>query len=149
MIGGGGRRTLTLAAREADIVGLAPRTLGAQRTDPNSITLAATAEKIQWVREAAGDRFGHLTFDVYPSGWPVVVTDDPRAEAEKVVAHLAGRTAVDLTVDDVLASPHLFIGTVESLVEKVVMLRETLGISSFMVGEVDELAAVVERLRGT
>ena len=29
------------------------------------------------------------------------------------------------------------------------MLRETLGISSFMLGEVDELAPVVERLRGT
>ncbi|HYH94277.1 MAG TPA: TIGR03621 family F420-dependent LLM class oxidoreductase [Candidatus Saccharimonadales bacterium] len=149
MIGGGGRRTLALAGREADIVGLAPRTLGAQRTDPTSITLAATAEKIEWVRAAAGDRFDDLTFDVYPSGWPVVVTDDPRTEAAKVVAHLAGRTETDLDVDDVLASPHLFIGTIESLVEKCQMLRETLGISSFMLGEVDELAPVVERLRGT
>ena len=34
-IGGGGRRTLTLAAREADIVGLAPRILGEQRADPH------------------------------------------------------------------------------------------------------------------
>lgn len=33
------------------------------------------------------------------------------------------------------------------LVEKFEMLRERLGISSFMVGDIDELASVVERLR--
>jgi len=148
MIGGGGRRILTLAGREADIVGLAPRTLGEQRTDPRSITLAATAEKIGWVREAAGDRFDDLVLDVYPSAWPIIVTDDPRAEAEKVVEHLAGRADVDLTVDDVLASPHLFVNTIDGFVEKFERLRAELGISSFMVGEIDELAPVVARLSG-
>ena len=148
MIGGGGRRILTLAGREADIVGLAPRTLGEQRTDPRSITLAATAEKIGWVREAAGDRFDDLVLDVYPSAWPIVVTDDPRAEAEKVVEHLAGRADVDLTVDDVLASPHLFVNTIDGFVEKFERLRAELGISSFMIGEIDELAPVVARLSG-
>ena len=44
MIGGGGRRTLTLAAREADIVGLAPRIKGG-RADPASITFAGVAER--------------------------------------------------------------------------------------------------------
>jgi probable F420-dependent oxidoreductase len=148
MIGGGGRRVLTLAGREADIVGLAPRTLGEQRTDPRSITLAATAEKIGWVREAAGDRIDDLVFDVYPSAWPIVVTDDPRAEAEKVVEHLAGRADVDLTADDVLASPHLFVNTIDGFVEKFERLRDELGISSFMIGEIDELAPVVARLSG-
>ncbi len=56
MIGGGGRRVLSLAGREADIVSLAPRTLANQRTDPRSLTFAATAEKVAWVRAAAGDR---------------------------------------------------------------------------------------------
>ena len=46
LIGGGGRRTLELAGREADIVGLAPRTLVGERTDPRSITFAAAVEKI-------------------------------------------------------------------------------------------------------
>jgi probable F420-dependent oxidoreductase len=41
-IGGGGRSTLELAAREANIVGLAPRILSGQRPDPHSITWAAT-----------------------------------------------------------------------------------------------------------
>jgi len=149
LIGGGGRRTLTLAGREADIVGLAPRILSGQRSDPASLTVAAAAEKIEWVREAAGDRFDDLVFNVYPSTWPIVITDDPRAEARKVIEHLRGRNPADLTEDEVLESPHLFIGTVESLVDKLRMLRERLGITSFMTGDIDELAPVVERLAGT
>ena len=39
LIGGGGRRTLGLAAREADIVGLAPRQLSGQRVEPRSLTV--------------------------------------------------------------------------------------------------------------
>ncbi len=148
LIGGGGRRTLALAGREANIVGLAPRVLAGQRSDPGSLTLAAAAEKIEWVREAAGERFDQLVFNVYPSSWPVTITDHARSEAGKVVDHLRGRSAVDLTEDEVLESPHLFIGSVEGLVEKLRMLRERLGISSFMCGDLDELIPVVERLVG-
>jgi len=149
LIGGGGRRTLALAGREADIVGLAPRILPGQGVDPASLTLAAAAEKVQWVRDSAGDRFDHLVFNVYPSAWPITITAEPRREAARVVEHLSGRTAVDLTVDEVLESPHLFIGTVDGIVEKFRMLRERLGITSFMTGDMDELAPVVERLAGT
>jgi hypothetical protein len=42
----------------------------------------------------------------------------------------------------------LFIGSIDGLVEKFRMLRERLGITSFMTGEIDELAPVVERLAG-
>lgn len=149
LIGGGGRRTLGLAAREADIVGLAPRQLSGQRVEPRSLTWAATEEKIGWVREAAGDRFGGLELNVYPSSWEIVVTDDARAEAHRVIDHLRARSGIELTVDEVLGSPHLFIGTVDALVDKIRDLRARLGISSFMLGEVDELAPVVERLAGT
>ncbi len=148
-IGGGGRTTLALAGREADIVGLAPRIIPGQRTDPGSLTLAATAEKIEWVREAAGARFHELVFNAYPSSWPIVVTDDARGEARKVVEHLHGRTAEDLTEDEVLESPHLFIGSIDGLTEKLQMLRERLGISSFMLGDIEELAPIVERLAGS
>jgi probable F420-dependent oxidoreductase len=146
-IGGGGRRTLTLAAREADIVGLAPRIRGEERVDPLSITWAATEEKLAWIREAAGDRFDNLTINVYPSQWPITVTDDIRGEARKVLARMKERTGIELSEDDVIASPHIFIGSIDRFVEKFQELRERLGISSFMVGSLDELAPVVERLR--
>ena len=148
-IGGGGRRTLSVAGREADIVSLAPRLLTGQRGDPHSITWAGTEEKIGWVREAAGARFADIELNVYPTQWPIVVTNDLRAEARKVVDKTRSRTGVELTEDEVIAAPNIFIGSIDRFVEKFQELRERLGISSFMVGEIDELAPVVERLAGT
>ena len=98
-LGGGGRRSLTLAAREADIVGLAPRP-----GDPRSMTAAATEEKIGWVRAAAGDRFDRLEFNAYPSGGPVVVTNDARAEAGRRADRIRQQSGVELTVEEVLES---------------------------------------------
>ena len=152
-IGGGGRRVLTLAGREADIVGLAPRTLatvggGTVRSDPRSITIAATEEKIGWIREAAGDRFGALELNVYPTGSPPILTDAARRTAADILDGIRARTGVDIPVDDYLESPHVLIGSVDGLVSKLAELRERLGITSFMVGDVDTLAPVVERLSG-
>jgi probable F420-dependent oxidoreductase len=148
-IGGGGRSTLELAAREAQTVGLAPRILRGGVPDPRSFTWAATEEKIGWVREAAGERFDELTLNVYPSFWPVTVTDDLDGEAAKVVAAMTVRSGIELTVEDVIESPHIFIGSHDRFVEKFTELRDHLGISSFLVGELDELAPVVQRLAGT
>jgi probable F420-dependent oxidoreductase len=148
LVGGGGRTTLELAAREAQIVGLAPRILSGQRADPRSITWAATEEKIGWVRAVAGDRFGELTFNVYPTQWPVTVTDNLRAEARKVIDAMKQRTGMELTEDEVIESPHIFIGSHDRFDEKFAELRERLGISSFLV-DLDELGPVVERLAGT
>jgi probable F420-dependent oxidoreductase len=148
-IGGGGRRTLELAAREANIVGLAPRILSGQRADAHSITWAATEEKIGWVREAAGERFDDLEFNVYPSQWPIVVTDDLHGEARKVIEGMKERTGVEMTEQEVIDSPHIFIGSIDRFVEKFSELRERLGINSFLVGSLDDLGSVVERLAGT
>jgi len=149
LIGGGGRRLLTLAGREADIVSLAPRIAPNGRVDPHSVTVEATSEKIGWVREAAGDRFGDIELNIYPSMWPIVVTGDARAEGAKIAEHLRGRTGVEVSVDQILESPHIFVGSTDGLVDKFVSLRERLGISSIMVGGIDELAPVVERLKGS
>jgi probable F420-dependent oxidoreductase len=147
-IGGGGRRTLTLAGREAAIVGLAPRILGNAKLDAMSLTLVATREKIDWVRAAAGERFESLEFNIYPSAWPVVITDSVRDEARRVIDSLRSRTGIELTEDDVIDSPHIFIGSVDRLVEKFLQLREELGISSILLGEIDELTPVLEQLSG-
>lgn len=150
-IGGGGKRILTLAAREANTVGLAPRILpeAGIRTDPRSITVEGTAEKVAWVREAAGDRFPDLEFNVYPSGAPVLVTDHARKDGADALDDLRRRSGVELPLDEFLASPHVFIGSIDGLAEKLVGLRETLGISSVMVGDIDTLGPLVGRLAGT
>jgi len=148
-IGGGGRRTLTLAAREAQIVGLAPRILPNGAGDPASVTFAATAEKIEWVREAAAERFDSLELNAYPSMTGVSVTNNARREAEELSDALHARSGVRVGAEELLDSPHIFIGSVDGFVEKFQRLRRELGISSIMVGDVDELAPVVERLAGT
>jgi probable F420-dependent oxidoreductase len=149
LIGGGGRRTLELAGREAQIIGLAPRIGPGGRGDPRSITVAATAEKIEWVRAAADDRFADLEFNIYPSMSNVIVTDDARSEVAALRARLVERSGFDVSEDQLLASPHIFIGSIDGLVEKFQRLREELGISSIMLGDIDELAPVVERLAGS
>ncbi len=148
-IGGGGRRTLTLAGEQADIIGLAPRIRPGAVLDAQSLTWAATREKIDWVRTAAGDRFDSLEFNVYPSAWQPVITDDLAGEVAKVIAALRARTGVELTEQQVRESPHLFIGSVDHLVEKFQRLREELGISSFLLGGIGELEPVLDRLAGT
>lgn len=148
LIGGGGRRTLSLAAREAQIVGLGPRTGPTGGRDPRSLTWAATAEKIAWVREAAANRFDELRLNVYPSAVPVTIVDGARAEAARVADALEASSGVRLTEDEVLESPQMFIGSLERLEEKFIAMREGLGISSIMVGELGPLDAVVKRLAG-
>ena len=150
LIGGGGRRTLSLAGREADIVGLAPRTQpGSTLVDPRSLTVEAAAEKLEWVREAAGDRYDRLEINAYPSQFPSLVTDRGWAEATDRAAAITARSGIAISADELLASPHQYIGTVGSLCDKLVELRQRLGISSYMLGDVDEMAPVVERLAGT
>jgi probable F420-dependent oxidoreductase len=149
MIGGGGRRTLTLAGRQAQIVSFAPRVRADGKGDPLSFTLEATAEKIGWVREAAGERFGELILNVYPSMSQPSVTDRAADEIGELARGLTEWTGTPLTDRQAAESPHVMIGSVDSLTEKFTMLRERLGISSILVGELGPLDPVVARLAGT
>jgi probable F420-dependent oxidoreductase len=148
-IGGGGRRTLTLAAREAQIVGLAPRIQPSGAPDTRSITFEATREKIGWVADAAGDRFDELALNVYPSMTGVSITEDPLREAREVAERLRERSGMTVGAEELLDSPHIFVNTIDGFVEKLRRHRDQLGISSIMVGAIGELDPVVERLAGT
>jgi len=148
LIGGGGKRVLQLAGREAQIVGLAPR-IGQKTGGFRSCTFEATREKIAWIKAAAGARFDQIELNTYPAFRPASVTDDPRNAAEELLARLNERASSGLTVDELLDSPHVFIGTVDGLVEKFTRLRDDLGISYVMVGSgMDDFAPVVARLAG-
>jgi probable F420-dependent oxidoreductase len=149
MIGGGGRRLLSLAARQAQIVGIAPRSGRYGAGDPQSLTWEATVEKIGWVREAAGDRFDQLELNVYPSRVSPLITDDSRSALRQAADAIQQRNGVRLSEEQLRRSPHIWIGSLDSLVEKALELRSALGITSIMTGDVDELAPVVERLAGT
>jgi probable F420-dependent oxidoreductase len=147
LIGGGSRRVLALAAREADIVGLLPRADSLERRDFSDWLPAAAAEKVAFVRQAAGDRFERLELSTCNPLWPVQVTDRARAVATEMAARIEGGLGMRVSAEDLLESPFVFIGSVDHLVDKLRDLRDRLGVGSVMLGELDDrVTPIVERL---
>jgi probable F420-dependent oxidoreductase len=147
MIGGGGKRMLEFAAREAQIVGLAPRLPSPAKPDLLSVLADATLEKVGWIRAAAGERIDDLELNTYPCLGPVQVTDEPLRAAGELSDRLHERYGVRLTADELLDSPHVFYGSVNQLVEKCLGLRERFGITYVLVlGDMHAFAPVIERL---
>jgi alkanesulfonate monooxygenase SsuD/methylene tetrahydromethanopterin reductase-like flavin-dependent oxidoreductase (luciferase family) len=142
-VGGGGKRLLSVAAREANIVGLLSRALPGGGIDWAEGTEASLARKVDWVRAAAGDRFAQLELALLFQG--TAVTDRPEAAAaEMAPAH-------GLTADQVLASTEFALGSVDQIVERLCRLREEYGISyvSVFPEAAEAFAPVVARLAGT
>jgi hypothetical protein len=87
--------------------------------------------------------------NIYPSTVPPEITCDPLGTLRPWADRLSERTGTTLTPEQLLDSPHVFVNTLDGLVEKLRRLRDELGISSIMVGAVGDLDPVVERLAGT
>lgn len=150
LIGGGGRKGLEFAAREAQIVGLAPRLPAAGKADIRSVLAPETDEKLEWVRAAAGARLHEIEVNTYPCLGPVQVSDNALAAARELSERLEERYGDKLTPEELLQSPHVFLGTVEQLTQKCLELRERWGITYILVlGDIRAFAPVVERLSGT
>ena len=145
LLGGGGKRMLRLAAREADIVNVNfDLREGRVNRDLVRTGLAeATDEKLGWIKEAASERLDQIELSV--TIFLANITDD----RESVAAMMAGGIGAEST--DILAMPHFLIGTVDEVVEDLVARRERYGISYVIVpGEADEsFAPVVAKLAGT
>jgi probable F420-dependent oxidoreductase len=161
MIGGGGKRMLRIAGREADVVSLnfdlssnalpgePPPTVGGIMTPKIAATgtAAMVDEKIGWVREGAGARFDDVELNI--TTFVLMITDDPQRAAEGVAADLG------ITPAQVLELPFALIGSVEQMADTLVERRERYGISyiTFPMPMIPDgyktLAPLVERLAGT
>ena len=145
LIGGGGRRVLSVAGRRADIVGininLAKGVIDAD-AGPDG-TAERTDDKVAWVREAAGDRFDSLELQVRVH--LVLVTDDRAGMADA----LAG--GFGLTPEAALGSPHSLVGTVEQICDDLVERRARWGLSYIGVSldAMEAMRPVVATLTGT
>ena len=151
-VGGGSPKLLRFAAQNAQIVSIAPRVLPDGTADVIGCTFAGSEKKIAIIREAAGSRLDQLEINTYPSlsALSAKVTDQAGPVAREIADQIRRRYRIDLSEQDVLESPHVFIGSVDSLVEKFQMLRERLGISHIFVGDdASAFAPVVERLSGS
>lgn len=145
LIGGGGKRVLSFAAREADIVGI-NATMHAGAVGPEAfatMTADAVDDKVALVRAAAGDRLPKIEMNV--RAFMVNVTDD-RAGALKF---LAGLLAVEESMLE--QTPFALIGSTDKIIEDLLERRERWGFSYVIVGgdDVDSFAPVVAALNGT
>jgi probable F420-dependent oxidoreductase len=144
LIGGGGRRVLGIAAREADIVGINPNLkAGAIGADAAADASAeATDRKVGWVRDAAGARFDDLELNCLL--FACIPTDD-RAGTAEMMAGLFGSTP-----EQMLEVPHALMGTVDEMCEDLEARRDRWGFSYVVVQHdaIDALAPVIARMAG-
>ena len=144
LLGGGGKRMLTLAAREGDIVHV-NYNLGEGRINPKLVQTGMaerTEEKLRWIKEAAGDRLDD--FDLGFTVFFANITDDRDSLASTIAPSMGFQPR------DVLDMPHFLIGTLDQIEHDLRERRERYGFSHVILpGETaDELAPIVERLAG-
>jgi len=146
-IGGGGQRLLSVAAREADIIGFLPRARpDGQGQDITDATPQALEQKITWVREAAGARFADLELGILVAQ---VLTTEDREQAAHLIASTLAR-GFKVSTDVILQAPYLLLGTVDQMCEDLLARRERYDISYISVFEqsMETLAPGVARLAG-
>ena len=145
VIGGGGRRMLRLAAREADVVGVNPN-LRAGYVGPEVAAEATPAkfeERIAWVKEAAGDRLADIDLQILT--FFVQFTDNKQEVAENLAPMFGMDAATALEV------PLVLLGTVDEICDTLEARRERYGFNYVVVHdpEIESFGPVVERLTGT
>ena len=146
VVGGGGPKVLAVAAKHAQIVGINANLHAGVGTHPDSIrslTAAATDEKLDVLRRAAGDRFADLEIQTLTG--IVIVTDDREPIAEGIASHFGVPAAV------ALETPAVLVGSTEQIIEELETRRARWQMSYVVVPEefVDPMAPVVSRLAGT
>jgi probable F420-dependent oxidoreductase len=144
MIGGGSPRVLGIAGRLADIVSINFDNSAGKLGEHGlaSGTSGGTTDKLQWIRDGAGERFDDIEIEI--GAYFTTVTDQTEATMSATSA------AVGMTTEALAAHPHTLIGSVDQICEKIIERREKYGISYVTVGRhaLDDFAPVVAKLAG-
>ncbi|GHO64450.1 LLM class F420-dependent oxidoreductase [Ktedonobacter sp. SOSP1-52] len=127
LMGTAGKRMLTIAAREADIIAPAVR-MGPQGVDPTDVPME---EKIAWIREAAGERFSHI--ELAQPAYEISLSDNSAPVFSPPGMCMPMRTM-----------------TTDQAIEHLLAHRERYGFSYIQVfdGQLENFAPVVARLNG-
>jgi probable F420-dependent oxidoreductase len=133
LIAGNGNRLLTLAAQQADIIGLT----GANEHGADD----ALAERIEFVRAAAGDRFGNLELNLAITG----VSDS----SGKPDLTMTRRYVPGLSDEQLLALPSVLGGSPRDIADTLRGYHDTYGLTSITVQEhhADTIAKVIAEFR--
>ncbi len=133
LIAGNGDRVLTIAARYAHIIGLTGS--GKAVADP-------LAERVAFVRAAAGDRFDGLVLNIS-------ITASPSDSSGMPDLRLTRRFAPHMSDEQLLAMPGVLSGTPRDIADKLRGLRDTYGLTYFTVQDnhAEYFAKVIAELR--
>ncbi len=143
LIAGAGPRIIKFAAREADIINIAPRPPTVGPTPVGSMGFGLTmADEIAMIKEAAGDRYKDIELSVFAQA--ANVTDDEKAALEKVASDL------NTTYEAADLMPATLVGPVDSVVERILRHREQFDITYRTIPffAMDAMAPVVAKLSG-
>jgi probable F420-dependent oxidoreductase len=133
LIAGNGNRLLTIAAQHADIIGLTGAGYG-DAADP-------LAARVEFVRNAAGDRFADLELNL-------AITAVPSGDSEQPDLALT-RRFMDLSDEELMALPSVLSGSPRGIADTLLGYHEKYGLTSFTFQEnhVDTIAKVIAELR--
>jgi probable F420-dependent oxidoreductase len=144
VIGGGSRRILSLAGREADIASVVP-SLAAGVIGPEMAAEALVEryrQRVAWVQEAAGARAPEVELQC----WTMLaqVVPDARALFEQMAP------VFSLTPEQLAQVPAAVVGSVDQICDTLEARRQELGFSYLVIrdNEAEGFAPVVERLAG-
>lgn len=140
LIGGHGRRMVGLAAKHAQIfqfTGLVHGE-GGQPTGAG-FAIEHVEQRATWLAADAGPRLAEIERSALVQ---VVSIDGSGPNVDETAERLGG------TPEVVAETPFVLIGSVNEVVDKLVALRERVGISHYVVREPDAFAPVVAELRG-
>jgi probable F420-dependent oxidoreductase len=139
LIGGGGKRLLTLAGRYADIVGINPKMVEGKVTaeTPADSSPEMIRKKVAWVREGA-EKAGRNPDDIELNSLTFVtaISDDPSG-LRQMLSKSSG-----LTVAQVADCPLFLTGSASEIRERLEKRREETGISYIVIQGGDD--AVLE-----
>jgi probable F420-dependent oxidoreductase len=129
LIAGNGNRLLTVAAKHADKIGL---------TGANN----ALAERIEFVRAAAGDRFADLELNL-------AITAVPSDSSGKPDLRMTRRYTPNLSDEELLALPAVLSGSPRDIADTLRGYQETYGLTSVTVQEqhAETIAKVIAEFR--
>jgi probable F420-dependent oxidoreductase len=119
-IGGGGKKILSLAAREADIVGIVTNNGVRRHGVYPDMRVERLYEQMDWIRTAAGERIKDIELNIRILYGGV---GDRQAIAERIGAQRG------MSAEDTIRSPHGLVGSLEQVEKHILWLRDTFGIT--------------------
>ena len=139
LIGGHGRRLVSVAAEHADIFQFTGLTQGPDGSPtPGGFARSEIAERARWLKEAAGKRFDDIELSA--------LVQDTRIGAGADDAASAAAKRIGGAHDLVDNTPFLLYGSEAKVIEKLSALRDEIGISHYVVRDAEGFAPIVAAL---